>query len=167
MKHTIGLDVTSIHIALAYIRSCESPLSNWMYNLPWILSLLKNMINLHATKANDGMCWYAGWLAIRRVGSDSQSTVIVSSIWFWSQTLRVQGISWKCGSRVQEPAGWPWAETGGKIGNPARFWPVNLSLLESKLVIIEVRLLGILYLPTGNLGRPLLERISGFDWGSN
>lgn len=107
--------------------------------------------------------FYTGCHAGKLVESGSQSTVSVTSTWFWSAMSRVQGISRKFGWKEPKQIGWVWVVTGGKIGNRMQFSSDNLFLSESPPVTAVPPPRGTLLRRIGNLVRPSPERISGCE----
>lgn len=98
-----------------------------------------------------------------KVESDSQSTVSVTSTWFWSPTSRVQGISWRWAWKGQRLVGWPWVVTGVRTGSQTLSWLVSHSLSESQPVTVGLPLHGTLCHLIGNLAKLSLGRISGCE----
>lgn len=100
----------------------------------------------------------AGCRAEGKVELDSPLTVSVTLPWFWWPTWRVQELS--CAWAWREPtlAGWAWAETGGKIGNPVLFLWARLSHLGSRAVIAEHPLLGTWHHLIGSSGKSSRQR---------
>lgn len=104
--------------------------------------------------------YYAGCRAGRVVGSGSQSTASATSIWFWSATSRVQGISWGWAWKDPGLVGWAWAVTGDRIGNQMLFWLDSHSHSGSQAVTVALPPRGTLSRPTGNSVKPSPEKTS-------
>ena len=103
-----------------------------------------------------------GCHAVSEEESGSQLTDSVTSTWYWSPTLQVQGILWRCMLKDLRLTGCQWAVTGVRIGSQMLFWLVSHFPLGSQAVIGELPPLGILFLLTGSLAKLLPAKISGF-----